>query len=105
MPDELPTLTKEQIKAAIEEGKKRAQEAIDRWDGKICPYKPREGKCRVCGGVVTETYSKQYDPRSGPMIYGPGSRNQYNWTSSGLYCQDCGLSYHKLPKNDNPKSP
>jgi hypothetical protein len=64
---------------------------------------PREGVCVVCKGKVTETYSKVYDPRTGPLIIGPGSRSQYHWQTSGLSCASCGIKYAKLPALDgNP---
>lgn len=58
---------------------------------------PRVGTCRVCNGVVTETYNRQYDASTGPMIIGPGSAHQFRWVSSGLGCVDCGIAYQKIP--------
>lgn len=99
-------ITAEDIKKLMQKDPRDAmQKHLDRMYGKVSPYDPRVGKCGVCKGVVTETFSQERKPNSGPAIYGPGSIAQFYWKSSGLFCQDCGLSYHKLPKvkNDNVK--
>jgi hypothetical protein len=58
---------------------------------------PRVGKCYVCKGRVTENYTHEYIPGSGPKIYGPGGASQYAYVSTGLYCETCGIKYAKLP--------
>lgn len=93
----LPELTVEEIKKLMAEADRKVKEKIDRWENKI-PPESRVGECKVCKGKVTETFSKKYDPSTGPMIIGPGSKGQFFWRSSGLGCEDCGIAYKKLPK-------
>lgn len=65
--------------------------------------KARIGTCVFCGGKVTEDFVQKFDASSGPMIIGPGSRDQFYWASTGLGCIDCGLAYKKLPKQQPGK--
>ena len=60
-----------------------------------------EGKCVYCGGDIVEEIIKTFDPTMGPMIIGPGSKNQFRETSEGFYCQNCGLKYKFVPKKTN----
>jgi hypothetical protein len=60
--------------------------------------KPREGVCSLCGGVVTETFHHEATAPVEMIPIGPGSRNYFRWKSSGLYCKDCGVMFHHLPK-------
>lgn len=92
--ERMKTVTPEELDVALKRGQQRYAEYQKK--RKECPYKPRQGVCVVCGAVVTETYSMQYDPNTGPLRY--GGTGQHKWTSSGLSCQDCGLVYKKLPK-------
>lgn len=55
-----------------------------------------EGKCVVCNGMIVEKVVRRFNPMSGPLIIGPGSRQQFHEVSEGFYCQDCGLMY-KFP--------
>ena len=63
-----------------------------------CPYLPRKGVCRVCTGLITEAFRKSCNVSDRDIIIGPGYGSQCSWKSSGLFCQDCGLSYHQLPR-------
>ena len=57
-------------------------------------------KCtgRECEGEIIREVSFQYlgDPMQ--MIIGPGSRSQRTQITE-LYCQECGITYHHLPKS------
>ena len=52
-----------------------------------------KGACRVCGGDVMEKIVTKFDPKMGPMIIGPGSRQQFYDVREGYYCQSCGIKY------------
>ena len=82
----------EAIRKAIDDARKETSRF-----GRSDEPTPREGVCYVCKGKVTETFSKQFDPSTGPMIIGPGSYSQFRWVSSGLHCLNCGIKYAKLP--------
>jgi predicted RNA-binding Zn-ribbon protein involved in translation (DUF1610 family) len=55
-------------------------------------------KCTACGGDVVEQESSEYDPSTGPMVIGPGSKSQYKRTTS-YFCADCGIVYVAPPKS------
>lgn len=59
----------------------------------------RIGTCKVCGSPAKPDVSMQYDPSSGPMIFGPGSRNQIKRVHKGFYCinKECGILYKWAP--------
>lgn len=50
-----------------------------------------------CPGHIAEQISRVY--RGDPMhrIIGPGGTNQMT-TVTALYCPECGIKYHRLPK-------
>jgi len=58
-----------------------------------------KGACRIpgCGGDITERIVQEYNPMTGPPIFGPGSRQQYHYVSQGLYCKKCGVKYEFVP--------
>lgn len=58
---------------------------------------PRTGKCILCDGTLKEQIEVRYDPSTGPLIMGPGSRRQYKEVSEGFVCDNCGLRYATLP--------
>lgn len=60
--------------------------------------------CIVCRGDVTEKISEKFNPMTGPMIIGPGSRSQFYFAREGLYCQKCGLKYEFLPGERHKES-
>jgi hypothetical protein len=60
--------------------------------------KCRLGTCPVCGGVVTEKWSKEPNQ---PIKY--GAQNNWHWKSSGLHCQTCGIAFFKLPQVETPE--
>jgi len=62
-----------------------------------------EGKCVVCGGEIVERRTREFDPMSGPLIFGPGSRRQFKVVNKGLHCSKCGLKYEFLPPADLKK--
>ena len=55
------------------------------------------GICVVCNGDIVERYGQVFDPKTGPIIIGPASRQQFKTTSLGLHCSSCGLKYENLP--------
>jgi len=62
------------------------------------PPKPRLfRKACKCGGDITEDFFLEHNPMSGPPILGPGSKQQRRYTSSGLYCNKCGICYEFVP--------
>ena len=54
--------------------------------------------CVVCRCEIVETFLMKFDSRHGPLIIGPGSRNQFSRVSNGLHCSGCGIKYAKLPE-------
>lgn len=90
----LKAITKEDIDKIIEKTKKDMEKLEKK--KKAVPT-PRVGKCKICGGKVTESFFRRYIPETGPIIIGPGSKNQFTWSSTGLGCEDCGIAYRKLP--------
>jgi len=59
--------------------------------------------CVVCRGNIIKETEMRYDPSTGPLVIGPGSQGQYKM-SWQYYCQQCGLSYAFLPKNQKAPS-
>lgn len=60
---------------------------------------PTKGKCVFCGGMIVEKIARKFNPVAGPLIIGPGGKNQFHEVSEGFYCQHCGLKYEFIPKN------
>lgn len=60
--------------------------------------KEAKGKCVVCKGKLIEKVVRKFDATMGPMIIGPGSRNQFREESEGFYCLNCGLKYEFVPE-------
>lgn len=56
-----------------------------------------EMRCVVCKEPLTVQEYHVFDPTTGPLIIGPGSRGQFSKRTS-IYCENCGLEYHHLPK-------
>lgn len=63
-------------------------------------YKTRKEKIGTCeckkkGDILLVTsYTSQYNPRTSPIIYGPGSRNQFFMVEEQeCYCDACGRTY------------
>lgn len=56
-----------------------------------------KGRCRVCKGDITENIVRRFNPMSGPMVFGPGSRQQLVNSHEGYYCTKCGISYEFVP--------
>ena len=61
--------------------------------------KKTKGKCVVCKGTLIEKIVRKFDASMGPVIIGPGSKNQYYEESEGFHCEDCGLKYEFIPKS------
>lgn len=59
--------------------------------------KPTSSTCVVCGGPIVERVDREFDARSGPMIIGPASQQQFHDVSKGYHCTKCGLKYEFLP--------
>lgn len=57
-----------------------------------------KGVCRVCGGDIVEKIVHEFNPRSGPLIIGPASKEQFHDIHEGYYCNKCGLKYEFVPK-------
>ena len=60
--------------------------------------RPTGKRCRYCGGMIVEKIVKKFDSTTGPMIIGPGSKNQFRKVSKGLHCQSCGLKYEFISR-------
>ena len=56
-----------------------------------------EGYCVVCEGRIVELFVEEFDPKTGPPIFGPGSKRQFKEVSKGYYCDHCGLKYQFVP--------
>ena len=63
-----------------------------------CPEDVK-GKCVVCKGPLIEKVVRKFDATTGPMIIGPGSRNQFRNELEGFHCMNCGLKYEFIPKS------
>jgi len=61
--------------------------------------KPTKDSCGCCGGIIVEKIVKEFDPRTGPLIFGPGSRDQHREVSKGFHCKICGVKYEFIPKS------
>ncbi len=46
-------------------------------------FKFTEGRCVVCKGQIIETIVAEFDPKTGPPIFGPGSGRQFKEVSKG----------------------
>jgi len=57
------------------------------------------GKCAACGGPIVRQVSSEYHGDPMHLIMGPGSKNQMT-TLVHLWCDDCGIAYHKEPTHD-----
>lgn len=51
------------------------------------------GSCKVCGGDIVEDIQREFDPRMGPPIFGPGSKKQFRYVHHDPYCTKCRLRY------------
>lgn len=60
-----------------------------------------EGHCVVCKGQIVEKVGTEYNPMTGPPVFGPGSRRQFKEVGKGYHCKNCGLKYEFPPKNPN----
>lgn len=56
-----------------------------------------EGKCIVCGGEIFQMIVSEFDPMTGPLIIGPGSKHQFREASAGFHCTRCGIKYLFIP--------
>ena len=63
----------------------------------MAKIKDTEGKCVVCKGQIVETMITEFDPKTGPPIFGPGSKRQFKEVSRGYHCRGCGLKYEFIP--------
>lgn len=82
----------DQARLEVEEAR---QERI--WQERHGWKDPKVGTCRVCSGKVYGHVRQEYDPRSGPMIIGPGSKSQIRAVHHGYECSECFLVYRKCP--------
>ena len=44
-----------------------------------------------------EIIVNEFDPRLGPAVIGPGSKQQHHDVSKGFHCTRCGLKYLFIP--------
>lgn len=75
-----------------EEWAKQAREAIKTRDVDV----EQTGKaCRIpgCAGAIVRKYARRYDATSGPVIIGPGSKDQYYKALAATYCETCKVMY------------
>lgn len=79
----------ETIAKFYEEEEKRAKEDKE---PEVC------GECFFCGGQIIEDIVTEYNPITGPIIFGPGSKNQFRNVHKGFYCWKCGLMYKFVPR-------
>jgi len=56
-----------------------------------------DGHCVVCGAKIVKVITTEYDPSTGPRIFGPGGRRQYRDVFKGFHCSVCGLKYAFVP--------
>jgi len=56
------------------------------------------GSCMVCKGDIIKDVATEFNPMSGPLIIGPGSRQQFSEVLRGYYCTGCGLKYQFPPQ-------
>ena len=63
----------------------------ERWK----PKKETIGTCRCKGKIVlVTTYTSNYNPMSGPIIIGPGSRGQFSRVEhQECFCENCASLY------------
>jgi hypothetical protein len=54
-----------------------------------------------CSGIIVQEKTKQYLGDHGRFIIGPGGASQMT-TVTVLYCPNCGVMYHHLPKDSTP---
>ncbi|MEK7642405.1 MAG: hypothetical protein AAB392_01280, partial [Patescibacteria group bacterium] len=70
--DEMTKNINESLRKQREEEERREAE---RWR----PKKKQIGTCHCKGKIIlVTTYDSEYDPMSGPLIIGPGSRGQFS---------------------------
>lgn len=73
----------------------------ERENEKAQKYKTNRENIGVCccksGGniVLVTSYTCEYDPKAGPLIIGPGSKDQFRMVKhQDCYCEACGLLYN-----------
>ena len=94
-PNRLPT--PEEIERIFKKAEKEQEAARRKEEAANAPGVFKTGSRCSCGGDIVLHREHRYDPSTGPMIFGPGSKNQIRKYES-LYCDACGLKYQKLPK-------
>ncbi len=65
------------------------------------PEKTSGHACVVCRGKIIEVTESEFDARTGPLIIGPGSVQQFQEKTS-YHCGQCGIEYRFLPKWSPP---
>lgn len=48
-------------------------------------------RCVVCKGRIVGKFEMAFDATIGPLIIGPGSRNQYRRVLKGYHCSNCKI--------------
>ena len=57
-----------------------------------------DSKCVVCKGSIVEGFEKRQTPGNG--IMGPGGRTHEYEVFVGYHCENCGIAYAVLPKEE-----
>jgi hypothetical protein len=91
-------MNRDLIKASKEREEEERRLESERWKPKM----ETRGTCS-CGGtiILLTTYTSEYNPMTGPLIVGPGSRGQFSRVEEKeCFCEDCGLLYNSriVPK-------
>ncbi len=60
--------------------------------------------CKIpgCGGVIIKEVYSEYRGDPMQMVIGIGARKQMTRVTE-IYCQECGISYHHMPKKAKAK--
>ena len=79
----------------IVEKQKQKDKRYSEWKEKHGWKDHRVGTCKLCSSKVKPDIVMEFNPSYGPMIIGPGSRNQFRRVHKGFYCtnEECGLIY------------
>lgn len=97
---ETKTFTQDEIEGIFKNAnmiraKRKAAEKLSKKEAGV-PETKELGTCHCKGKIIEVTIvTHQFNPMTGPLVIGPGSRSQFNKTShSQCYCASCGLMYN-----------
>ena len=88
---EMDSMSKRFAENLRKEEEERKKKEVERWK----PKKEQIGFCLCRGPIVLLTsYTSEFNPTSGPIIIGPGSRDQFRRVEhQKCFCAGCGLHY------------